>query len=294
MSRNQPVTNAAIFVLLALTWGSSFILMKKGLIAFDAIQLALLRLAFAMLFITSIGWNKWKFFKKKDLPAILMVGFFGNGIPYLLFAWALQYIDSSIGGITNSLTPLFTLIVGAIAFKRWIRPIQIIGVALGLLGAIYLINPSGNEAMDANWPYALLTVLASFFYSISINTVNAKLSHLDSISITLFAITIVGLPSTIALFLFTDFVGVLQTDSYALASMGYISILGLLGTGLAILLFNYLIKKASPMYAASITYLVPAVALGWGALDGEPITWNHLVGFAAILSGIYLVNAGKK
>lgn len=287
------LVNAGLFLLLALTWGSSFILMKRGLDAFDAVTLALLRISIATLFIMAIGFRRFVRLKSKDVRFILLVGFLGNGLPYLFFAIALAHIDSSIGGITNSLTPLFTLVVGAVMFRTPLRPLQIFGVILGLLGAVYLINPSGNAALDDNWPYALLTVLAAFLYAVSISTIKAKLQHLDSISITLFSISSVGIPAILALFLFTDFTQVLTTHELALPSLGYITILGIAGTGLAIILFNYLIKMASAMYAASITYFVPIVALGWGALDNEPITFNHLFGILAILGGIYLVNFAK-
>ncbi len=294
MTVEQRFTNALIFVLLALTWGSSFILMKKGLIVFDGVQVALLRVVFATLFILSFGWRKLKNFQKKDLPALSIVALFGNGIPYILFAWALMYIDSSIGGITNSLTPLFTLIVGSIIFKTRVRFLQILGIALGLFGAIYMINPGENAALGDNWPYALLPIAAAVMYGVGINTINAKLQHLDSISITLLALVIAGIPAIIALFTLTDFVHLVTSDERALMSMGYILILGVMGTGLAIILFNYLIKKSSALYAASITYLVPMVALAWGVADGELLTSAHLIGMVSILSGIYLVNAHKK
>lgn len=293
MKPNQPLINLSIFILLALTWGSSFILMKKGLVAFDGIQVALLRVILAMLFILSFGWKKLANFKKEDTPAFLLVGFFGNGLPYVLFAWSLMYIDSSIAGIANSLTPLFTLIAGALIFKNPIRRLQVMGIALGMFGAYYLLNPGGNSALGENWTWALLPVVASMMYAIGINTINAKLQHLDSITITLVALTIVGVPALIGLLFFTDFIHIMQTDEAAWRSLGYISILGVLGTGLAIILFNYLIKKASALYAVSITYLVPAVAILWGFIDGEIITQNHIFGILAILSGIYLVNAKK-
>lgn len=233
-------------------------------------------------------------YKAKDTPAILAVGLLGNGLPYILFAWALMHIDSSVGGITNSLTPLFTLIVGAIWFKIPLRRIQALGILIGLFGAIYMLNPSENTALGENWPYALLTVLASLMYAFGINTIQSKLQHLDSISITMYALTIVGIPSFIILFAFTDFLHLMQTDANALMSLMYVGILGILGTGLAIILFNYLIKKASALYAASITYLVPIVAMGWGMIDGEQMTIAHILGISAILTGVYFVNYKKR
>ncbi len=223
-----------------------------------------------------------------------MVGLLGNGLPYILFAWGLTHIDSSIGGITNSLTPLFTLIVGATIFKvSTIRPLQLIGIAMGIFGAYYMLDPANNAALGENWPYALLTVAASMMYAFGVNTISAKLQHLDSITITLLALFIVGVPAVISLFLFTDFTQIVQQDPNALASLGYISILGIMGTGFAIILFNYLIKNASTLYAVSITYAVPIVALGWGVLDGEQLTIAHIIGIVAILSGVYLVNYKK-
>lgn len=293
MKGNQQALNIGIFALLALTWGSSFILMKKGLESFDGVQVALLRICFALMFILAIGWRKLKNFQKKDLPAIMIVGFLGNGFPYILFAWGLMHIDSSIGGITNSLTPLFTLVVGAVLYKIRIRPLQLAGIALGLFGTYYMIDPANNAALGENWPYALLTIGASMMYAFGVNTISAKLQHYDSITITALALTVVGPLAIVSLFLFTDFTTVVSEDPDALNAIGFIAILGVMGTGFAIILFNYLIKKASQMFAVSITYVVPIVALGWGVTVGEEVTAGHIIGIIAILSGVYLVNARK-
>lgn len=293
MKSNQPIINAGIFVLLALTWGSSFILMKFGLKSFNGVEVALMRISFAMLFILMIGYKSFKKLRKKDLPAIVLVGFFGNGIPYALFAWAIMHIPSSVAGIMNSLTPLFTLIVGVILYKNPIRKFQVIGVLLGLFGAVYLIQSSNSQAIGGDAIYAILPIIASMMYAIGVNTISAKLQHLDSVTITTFALTVVGIPALISIFLFTDIVETLQTDPIAMASTGYIAILGLMGTGIAIILFNYLIKNASTLYAVSITYAVPIIAVGMGALDDEPITWSHLIGIVTILIGVFLINFKK-
>lgn len=278
-----------LFVLLTLVWGSSFILMKKGLVTFSGTQIGALRIVFATLFTSLIGYKHFKTFKRADLGPLMVVGLFGNAIPYMLFPIAVSHIDSSIVGITNSLTPLFTILIGIWMFKSPIKPIQFLGVLIGFAGAFFLIQPKGDVDWSATWPYAAISILATLCYGISINTIKAKLSHLNSVAITLHSLLIAAVPCVIYLTLDPHFGEALQRET-ALQSLGFISILGIVGSSLAIIAFNYLIKTASSIFAASITYMVPIVAMGWGALDGELIDARHFIGIIAILIGVYLVN----
>lgn len=264
--------------------------MKFGLKSFNGLEVALMRVCFAMFFTALIGWKSFKKFRRKDLPAIITVGLFGNGLPYIFFAWSIMFIPSSVAGIMNSLTPLFTMVVGIALYKSPIKFLQILGVLMGLFGAVYLIQSNGVSTSQGDMRYAILPILASFMYAISVNTISAKLQHLDSVSITTLALAIVGIPSLIGLVFFTDVVSTFSIDERAISSAGYIAILGVMGTGIAIILFNYLIKKASPLYAVSITYVVPIIAVGMGALDDEPITPEHFIGILSILIGVFLIN----
>jgi drug/metabolite transporter (DMT)-like permease len=293
----MPRTNKNLawlyFVLLALIWGSSFIIMKRGLLSFTAVQVGAIRIVYAWLFTAFIGFKTFRHFKKADFWPLFVVGWLGNGIPYLLFPLAVSRIDSSIVGIINSLVPLFTLVIGLIWFRFKPRTEQIMGILIGFVGAFFLIKPAGSLNLTADFTYALFAVMATVCYAISINTINSKLSHLNALTITNLSLATVGLPMFVFL-LSTDFINRFATMPRVWESMAYLAILGIVGSSLAIIMFNYLIKVSSPIFSSSVTYAIPIVAILWGWFDGEVIGYKHLVGVACILIGIYLVNMRKR
>jgi len=291
---NKPLAKWLVFSILAITWGSSFILMKRGLISFDFFQVGLLRISFAAIVALSFAWRSFKEFRKKDLKYIITIGLLGNGMPYFLFPIAVTRLDSSLVGILNSLVPLFTIIVGAIFFKMSPKKIQFVGIFIGLLGAVWLLAPWQTDIAPENLLYGLFPIIATVQYAISINIISHKLKHLSSNAITLFSFLILLIPSLILLFGFTDFVYIMKNVETASTSLGYIAILGAFGSSIAVVLFNMLIKSTSALFASSITYCVPIVASVWGFLDGELIGIRHLVGILFILLGVYLVNTKKE
>lgn len=281
-----------IFIGLALVWGSSFILMKRGVETFTPYEVGALRLAFAFWFTAIIGFKKFNNLKKKDLKALFIVGLLGNGLPYMLFPIAVSKIDSSVVGVVNSMVPLFTLLVGYIFFRSGIKLLQFIGISVGFAGAVVLINPFQSD-LGSHWYYIFFAMTASLCYALSINTISTKLSHLDSLSITLLSLLFVGVPATVYLVAF----GVLDkaiVSTESLVSLGYIAILGIAGTSIAVILFNYLIKITSPIFSASVTYFIPIVAILWGWYDGEKIGLTTIIGISLILLGVYLVNRARK
>ncbi|MEQ9262318.1 MAG: DMT family transporter [Owenweeksia sp.] len=288
MSKNATLTAWAVFIGLAITWGSSFILMKFGLRSFSSSQIGMLRISLAFLFTALIGFRHFKKLNRTNIFPLAVVGLLGNGIPYILFPLAIRYMDSSLVGILNSLVPLFTLLIGVIWFGIRIKWLSIVGIAMGLAGAIWLLLPGMDVGMS-NLAYGVYPIIATVCYAISINTINSKLKDLGSFAITLLSLMFIGVPAIVYVF-FTNFLDIMQSDPEAWNSLGYIAVLGIMGTSLAVILFNYLIKSSGSLFAASVTYIVPVVALIWGLVDGEDIGLNHLFGMSAILLGVYLVN----
>ena len=293
----MPATNKRLawifFVTLALIWGSSFIIMKRGLLSFTAMQVGAIRIVYAAVFTSLIGFKTFKKFKRSDLWPLFVVGWLGNGIPYLLFPLAVSHVDSSIVGIINSLVPLFTLIVGFFWFRFKPLPVQIAGILIGFIGAFFLIRPSGPIVFSGELGYALFAVTATICYAISINTINSKLGHLNALAITNLSLAMVGLPM-LAFLLSTDFTARFSTQPLIWESLGYLAILGIVGSSLAIIMFNYLIKVSNAIFSSSVTYAIPIVAILWGWIDGESIGTKHVIGVICILAGIYLVNSTKK
>lgn len=289
---NSRQLSVLFFVVLALIWGSSFIIMKRGLLSFSAVQVGAIRIVFAAAFTTIIGFKTFKNLKKRDLPWLAVVGWMGNGIPYLLFPLAVSHVDSSIVGIINSLVPLFTLIIGFVWFQFKPGFLQILGISFGFLGAFFLIKPTESFSLQGQAGYALLAILATICYAISINTIKSKLSHLSALAITNLSLLTVGLPMFLFL-LTTDFGYRMQAEPLVWQSLGYLAVLGIVGSSLAVIMFSQLIKISSAVFSSSVTYAIPIVAILWGWIDGETIGAKHFAGVSAILLGIYLVNAKK-
>ncbi|RDI57072.1 DMT family transporter [Flavobacterium glaciei] len=273
-------------MVLALVWGSSFILIKKGLIGLTALQLGSLRIIFAAVFLVLIGFKslskiptyKWKY--------IALTSLFGTFIPAYLFAIAQTEIDSSVSSILNSLTPLNTLILGALVFGLQFKRNQIIGILIGLLGSALLILNGAIHHPEQNYYYAILVLIASICYATNVNLIKKYLHDLSPLSITTGNFMVLFFPAFIILF-FSGFFEVVQ-DVKVQESVLFIMILGVVGTGIANILFFKLIQMSSPVFATSVTYLIPVVAFCWGLLDNEMLTPVQFFGAFIILIGVYL------
>ena len=261
--------------------------MKKGLEVFSYEQVAALRLFITSIVLIPFVFSALKKIKKKHYVPILVAALFGSGIPAFLFTLAQTYLDSSFVGILNSLTPLFTFCIGIIIFNQKYHKINLLGIFIGLIGAIFLSLNNLNQSISINI-YVYLVVFASLLYAISANVIKRYLHDLDSTDITSIVFLIVGPLSGVYIFS-TDFI-VLFDNKKAFESLAYITILAIICTALAGVMFYKLIKISSPTFATSVTYLIPIVALFWGFIDGEKLIVQYFVGVALIFSGLYLVN----
>jgi drug/metabolite transporter (DMT)-like permease len=282
----SPQFKWIILIVLALIWGSSFILIKKGLVSLNPFQLGSLRIIFCALFLLIIGFKnvatiplyKWKY--------IALTSLFGTFIPAYLFAIAQTEINSSVSSILNSLTPLNTLILGAIVFGLDFKRTQIFGVIVGLIGTMLLIFNGAIHNPNQNYWYTILVLIASICYAMNVNFIKKYLSDLKPLTITVGNFLVMLFPALIVLS-FTDFFSVVQVKEVQHA-MIFVAILGIIGTGIANVLFYKLIQISSPVFATSVTYLIPVVAFFWGLLDNEMLTPVQFIGAFIILIGVYL------
>ena len=288
MSKRDRIIAWLLFILLALTWGSSFILMKKALLVFDYTQVGMLRISIAFLSLLVIAFRQMRHIPRQKLLPLAAVGLFGNLIPYTLFPLAISKLDSSLVGILNSMVPLFTLIIGLVWFKIKVKLPGIAGIIMGLGGATWLLIPD-MQLNPANLIYGLLPILASIGYAISINTINGYLQGMKPLPITLISLGFAAVPAIIYI-LSGSFVSIMQTNPEAPLALFYVALLAVAGTAVAVFLFNHLIRYAGSLFAASVTYAIPVVALFWGVADGEPIGFYDITGMLAILCAVYLVN----
>ncbi len=279
-----------LLAVLALIWGSSFILMKRGLEYFEAGQVASLRIFVSCCAMLPLVIHRSREVKKDQFRYLVATGLLGNGLPAFLFAIAQTRVASSLAGMLNSLTPVFVVLVGLFFFKAPFKWSQIAGVITGLAGAFALIQISSKASVfsDNAW-FGLLIVLATICYAFNVSIIRHYLHEVDSVLISGFALLVAGIPCGIYLFS-TDFLLRLQMGGQAWMSFMSVLALGLLGTAFSTVLFNQLIKISNALYASSVTYLIPVVATLWGVFDGEIINWKHLLALMAILTGIYLIN----
>lgn len=226
---------------------------------------------------------------RKYYLLIFISGFIGSLIPAYLFAIAQTKLDSAITGMVNAMTPVFVMIIGALFYKQRITRIMILGLFLAFCGTALLMfyGSSGNHAVNY---FALFVVAATILYGINVNILKFNLSELNPIAISSISIFSVGPFAAVQLFLFTDFTERLAAGGDALLALGYLSILGVVGTSLALMLFNKLIKITTPLFSSSVTYLIPIVAVFWGIIDGEKLTFMHYVSMLIIIGGVYLTN----
>lgn len=291
--RNPDSVKWLLMAALAVIWGSSFILMKRGLTVFQPGQVASIRMFASFLCLLPFVARRMGELNGKQWAFVAASGLLGNGIPAFLFATAQQQVPSAMAGMLNSLTPVFTLLIGYLVFKTEVSFAKVLGVLVGLSGAVSLIwFSNGSHWSGASW-MALLIVAATVMYACSVNIIRHKLASVDSILLSGFALFVVGPPTGIYLFFSTGFMETMTTQPGAWEALGYVLILGVFGTAISLVLFNKLIKISGAIFASSVTYLIPLVALSWGFIDGEPVRWYHVISLAAILFGVYLINFRK-
>lgn len=288
MSNRPPATlDWFILLLLAAVWGASFLFIKKSVQIFNPVQMAMWRMVMATaiylpvaaLFWSKIDWKRWK--------PLVLVAFCGSAIPNFMFAVAQQHVSSSLAGVLNALTPLFTLILGVIFFQMIFLREKLLGVVLGLAGAAVLILFNSSSAVSGNAFYAALCALATLCYAINANVVNRHLRDQHPAGIASAAFMITGILFLIGLW-WSDGWSVARDHKDGMVGLSYIFYLAAMGTVGGSILYFWLLQRTSAIYATSVTYLIPIAALILGSADGESIGFTDLAGTGVILLGVYL------
>jgi len=279
-----------ILFVLVLIWGSSFILIKKGLVAFTHVQLGALRISITFLALLPFTIGRFILLKARDWKYLAIVGIVGAGLPAFLFAKAQTGIDSYMAGLLNSLTPLFTLLVGLSLFGFRTKWFNVLGIIIALAGTTGLLYVGGGRSFDFNFSYGIYIIAATIGYAFHSNIVRFRLQNLDPVTIAVFSFFVIGIPVLFYLLIYTPFVKQVIYLEKARVALGYITILALLGTAPAVIIFNKLIKMTSAVFASSVTYLIPVIAIMWGVIDGERFDAIYLAWIFLIFIGIFLVN----
>ena len=280
-------------VILSVIWGSSYILIKKTLIGLTPLQLGSLRVIFTFIVLLIIGFNSLKKIPKDKWKWIFATGYIGSFFPSFFFAFAQTEIDSGVAAILNSLTPLATLIIGVGFYKFIIDSKQIVGVIIGLIGSFFLIYEGSTINPDQNFLFVGFIIVASICYATSVNMLKYHLQDIPATSIALGNFLCILPPAVILLF-YSGFMDINIKESPEVQNaLFYIIILSIFGSAFAKILFNKFIQIASPVFASSVTYTLPIVAIMWGFLDGETISLRQFFATAIILVGVFLANKQK-
>lgn len=281
-------------IILALMWGSSFILIKKGLEGLTPIQVGSFRVLVTSIILIIVGYKRLKTIPKSAWKWLGVSGLIGTLFPSILFAYAETEIDSAVASILNSTVPLLALLVGVFFFKSMFVKSQFLGVVIGLIGSLVLILIGANINPNQNYWYATLPVFASLMYAFNANIIKTYLQHLSALGIASASFLLLLFPSIIILaftgFFDLNYISQPETQTALL----YVALLALLGTAAAKIIFNRLIQLSNPVFSTSVTYLIPIIALFWGTLDGEAFNLWQLLAGGIILLGVYLSNTKRR
>jgi drug/metabolite transporter (DMT)-like permease len=284
-------TNWLVFALLSIVWGSSFILMKEGLKAFTPYQVASLRMLSAGVILLPFAYKALKVIPRQKMGLVIFSGILGNFIPAYLFCIAETQIDSSLAGILNSLTPMFTIIVGVIFFNVQTSLVKVIGMIIGFVGLSFLLA-AGKDVSLHNLSFAGLVLLATLFYGINVNIVGRYMQQLGSLNVASIAFAFLIIPSVCVLY-FTGYFDNNFSDPIVIRSLMASGLLGIVGTSIATILFYFLVKRAGILFGSLVTYGIPVIAVAWGLLDGEFLSLMQVGCLGLILVGVYIVNRGN-
>jgi drug/metabolite transporter (DMT)-like permease len=228
----------------------------------------------------------------KLFVALLVVGFGGNFIPAFLFTYSQQHLDAGYVGMLNSATPIFTVLISFFAFGQRLSIREIVGLIIGNAGIVLLVYAGSGASLSGSLIHVLAVVLATLCYAVSLNTIKYYLHELKALHITALAFSFTFIP---ALFFFfqTDVPAVFNQSPHAWRGFAFAFILACLGTVLGVYLYNVLIARSSTLFASSVTYAMPCVALLIGIADNEDFNTGQIGALGVILAGIFIANWRK-
>lgn len=277
-----------LLLFLAVVWGLSFLFIKKISFVLTPLELGAGRVFVASLFLLPWLFRGFKNIDRTKLGWVTASGLLGNFFPAFIFSVVGSQLNSSLAGTLNSTTPIFVLIIGALFFASVVTKNQIIGILLGFSGSLILVFSGNDGELNFANPYALLAMSATLMYGFNVNIISKHLKNIPPLQLTSVAFGIVGLLALIVLLSTNFFTKIVDPENRLV--LYYMLALAGINTSLALVLFNHLLQITTPVFASSVTYLIPVVAMFAGFLDGELISFWHLTGMGVILTGVYVIN----
>lgn len=292
VTREPSAFDWLMMLLLGALWGASFLMIKRAVAVYTPMQMAMWRMVLATVVYIPVAAAYWSKIDWKRWKPLLVVAFCGSAIPNFLFAVAEQHVNSSLAGVLNSLTPLFTMILGFLFFNMKVGKWRALGIVLGLAGAIILVLLNSSSTGNAgNAFFASLCVIATICYAINANTLGRHLSDLHPAAIGAASFMLTGALFFIGLFFSGGWQATWQHPD-GISALGYVFYLAAVGTVIASIMYFWLLQRTSPLFATSVTYLLPITAMALGVFDGETISLMDVLGTGVILTGLYLARKG--
>ncbi|GAB2492040.1 DMT family transporter [Algoriphagus taiwanensis] len=295
-SSENSLLSWGLLTILTLIWGSSFILIKRGLEVFSPGEVGAYRMVAAASLLLPLSLPRIKNLNKTQIKNLLLSGMLGSFIPAFLFPMAQTQLSSSLTGVLNALTPLFVVLVGALFFNTKITRRNFLGLVIAFAGVIVLVaykEGGGWSSLTGINAYALFVIAACICYSFNLYVIRTRFTKLTSIEISSISLLMILPVALMYLFAGTQFSYKLVTHPRAWEALGYVTVLGMVGTGTALILFNIMVKQSGPFFASLVTYTIPIVAILWGVLDGEVLLLGHYFGIAAVILGVWVGNRKK-
>ncbi|WP_430467236.1 DMT family transporter [Winogradskyella ouciana] len=289
----NPNVKWIYLIILSIIWGSSFILIKKSLLGLTPYQLGALRTIITGIILLAFGYSQLKDIPKSKWKWLCISGFLGSFFPAFFFAIAETEIDSAVASILNSLVPLNTILLGFAVFKIASTKRQVLGVIIGFIGTSILIMKGSELNPNQNYLYAGFVIASTLMYGANVNIIKRYLQDVKPLAIAAGNYIFIVIPALVIL-LFTDFFSSERLNNPDLPSaLLYVIILSVFGTALAKVVFNKLVQISTPVFASSVTYIMPLIALIWGLLDGEAFSLIQAMASLLILVGVYLSHKRK-
>ncbi len=283
-----------LLAILSIIWGSSFILIKKALLGLNPYHLGALRTLLTGVILIAFGYSKLKTIPKSKWKWLLMSGLFGSFIPAFFFAIAETEIDSAVVSILNALVPLNTILLGFAVFKISSTKRQVFGVIVGFIGTSILILKGAELNPNQNYFFAGYVIASTLMYAANVNIIKRFLQHEKPLAIAAGNYVFIVIPALLILIV-TDFFNTTTFENPEFNnSLIYVGILSVFGTALAKVLFNTLVQLSTPVFASSVTYVMPIIALLWGFMDDEAFSIMQGLATLFILLGVYLSHKRTK
>lgn len=255
-------------------------------------QVASIRIMSAGIFLLPFAIKAFKHIPAEKRLLVILSGLLGSFFPAYLFCIAETKIDSALAGILNALTPLFVIVTGIGFFQLKVKLNQTIGIIIGFIGLTLLVAAGANISLQYIG-FSLLVLLATLFYGINVNMVGKHMQGIGSLEIASMAFIFLIVPCALVL-QFTGFFALPLSEKAYLQSAMASATLGVFGTAIASILFYMLVKRAGALFASTVTYGIPFVAIGWGIWGGEHVNLQQVICLAIILVGVYIVNKKTK